>query len=129
MIINNMIELKHISDKKGNGLIALQKIPKGTIIDISPVIPFTEKEYKHMRKTRFKNYVFKWEENSSSSAIAFGIGEFLNHSFNPNCDYEKSFTEKIIKFFSIKDVEKGEELTINYKRVSQSKNLWFDVHE
>jgi SET domain-containing protein len=50
-----------------------------------------------------------------------------NHSYNSNCDYEMDYDYDTIKITTVKDVEAGEELFINYNANPIDTTLvWFD---
>ncbi len=127
-------DIKVISEKKGRGLIATRHIKKDTVIDIAHVLILSDEEYRHLSNTLLDNYVFEWKEKEEDppllTAVAMSYVEFMNHSYSPNCEYVKNYKEKWMKFFAIKDIEPGEELTVNYNRDPKDKSpVWFDVIE
>lgn len=101
----------------GRGVYAAQKINMGEIIEESHCIVFPLYEIK---EGRLGFYVFEWSlpndempEETEFYALALGNGSLYNHSYSPNADYETQSPDKII-FSAIKEIEKGEEITINY---------------
>ncbi len=132
---NRPFDVKTISEKKGRGLIATRPIKKDTVIDIAHVLVLSDGEYQHLKHTLLDNYVFDWKEKDEDevpllTAVAMSYVEFMNHSYSPNCVYEKNYEEKWMKFYAIKDIEPGEELTVNYNRDPNDKSpVWFNVIE
>ena len=58
------------------------------------------------------------------------MSSLYNHSYKPNAIYIRKVSEKVIDFVAIRDIEAGEEITINYNGVSDSNQpVWFDVVE
>jgi SET domain-containing protein len=131
-MISNFIEIKYISQKKGKGIFAKEFIEKGTTIDIAHVLLLPEKDYFLIENTMLGNYLFNWEDPQGNSdyktVILMSFCEFVNHSYNPNCTYEKNYQEKYIKFYAIKDIQAGEELTVNYNGIADDKSpVWFEM--
>lgn len=119
------IEIKK-TKKKGLGVFATNDIKKGTLIELSPVIVLNEADTKLIHKTHLHDYYFSWEENQKCSAIALGYVSLYNHQVDSNCFYETYFEDKEIKIISRKNIQKGEELTINYNHDPLSDNkTWF----
>ena len=129
--MHKYIEVKYISQKKGKGAFAKKSINKGTIIDIAPVIPILNRDYNKINKTQLSNYCFIWEDPKKpefKNAIIFSISQFINHSYDPNVKYLYSYKKKIISFKTIRDIEKGEEITINYNGIVSDKSpVWFEI--
>jgi uncharacterized protein len=51
-----------------------------------------------------------------------------NHSYGSNCEYFMDFKEETISIKTIRNVEAGEELTINYNGDwNDRKPVWFDA--
>jgi len=73
------------------------------------------------------NYIFWWGEDK---AIALGYGSLYNHSFNPNAYYITNIENDSIDFYSGMDIQKGEEILINYNGDPDDQSpIWFDVIE
>jgi SET domain-containing protein len=45
--------------------------------------------------------------------LLLGYGMLYNHSYEPNCEYIQE-APRVIKFVTLRPVEAGEELTIDY---------------
>lgn len=98
--------------KAGRGVFASTLIKKGEIIEICPVISLKKKDHLIAKKTILKNYYYI--PNKSSCFVCLGFGSLYNHSHKPNAKYKMKIKEQVIEFIALKDIEKGEEITINY---------------
>ena len=126
------IEVKFISKKKGRGAFAKKDIKKGKVIDIANVVPIPNKEYKKICNTILYHYCYVWEDPEHypefENAITLSISQFINHSFTPNVKYLYDYDKKAIEFSTIRDIMKGEELTVNYNGlIADQTPVWFDV--
>jgi SET domain-containing protein len=126
------IEVKFVSKKKGRGAFAKKNIKKGTIIDVANVVPIPNKDYKKICKTIIYHYCYVWEDPKHlpefENAITLSISQFLNHSYKPNVRYLYDYEEKAIEFSAIRNIVKGEELTVNYNGlVADTTPVWFEV--
>ncbi len=132
--MNELIEVKFISPKKGKGVFALSEIEKGTIIDVAHVIPLPNKDYKKIRKTILYNYCYIWEdpkhEPEYKNAISLSVSQFINHSYEPNVRYIYDYDNNHIEFETLRDIQKSEEILVNYNGLVDDKSpVWFDMKE
>lgn len=132
--MNNLIEVRYISSKKGKGLFAQQNIEEGTIIDIANVVLIPNKDYKRIKKTVLYNYCYIWEDPKLKpeyeNAISLSISQFMNHSYEPNIKYVYDYKNNKIEFITLRDIPKDEELTVNYNGLVDDKSpVWFKVEE
>ncbi|GAA5976025.1 hypothetical protein JCM5350_000289 [Sporobolomyces pararoseus] len=111
----------------GRGVFASQDIPAGQIVEISPVLVLSEKEYrgfdpkseneggelKGVEASQLRGYVFTWGKNGDM-AVALGLGSLFNHSALPNVSYEIKQSEYTIHYRAAKPIKAGEELFIFY---------------
>lgn len=119
--------VKNTSDK-GRGVFTNKKILEGTIIEISPVIVMQPKDRIHLDKTLLHDYIFEWGTKKDQCCMALGLIPIYNHSYQSNCEYFMDFDAENIFVKTVKDIEKGEELTINYNGDwDDKKKVWFDV--
>ncbi len=131
--MNGISEVKYISSSKGKGLFAKKYIRKGTIIEKAHVILIPNKDYEHIQDTCIYNYIFTWEDPQypeSTNALAMGICQFINHSYQPNLIYLYDYEEQTIEFKAIRNIAKGEELTVNYNgKIRDNSPVWFQVED
>ena len=116
------------SDAKGRGVFAKESIPAHTIVEISPVIIMSGDERKLLDQTLLHDYIFEWGPDSKQCCMALGYIAVYNHSYRSNCEYEMDFKDEVIKIKTIRNIEAGEELFINYNGDwNNDKPLWFDA--
>jgi SET domain-containing protein len=115
---------------KGRGVFTDKKIHKGETIESAQVVEFPEEQWKDVENTVFGFYCYFWGSDIKGGAMVLGNGSLYNHSYNPNAIYLRKYEDKIMEFMAIKDIEAGEEITINYNGSPDNNDpLWFEVHE
>jgi hypothetical protein len=110
----------------GLGVIATDKIKKGEIIEIVPLLLMPISEFELIKKTKLYYYFFEY--SNSHFAIALGYGSLYNHSYSPNSRYLYSYKNKQLIVKAIKDIEKDEEIFFNYNYYPNDSTLledWF----
>lgn len=114
--------------KKGRGVFALKDFKEGDIIESAPVLIFTPKERKHLEKTLLNYYIYPWRSTRGAS-LALGFGSIYNHSFSPNADWKQNFRTQSMVYRAIKNIKKGEEITVNYNGEPDDNTPidWFEV--
>jgi len=109
--------------KKGHGLFAAERVGAGEFVLEYCGEVLHEEAYKE-RKRRYQDegrshYYFMTLSSSETidATIRGNEGRFLNHSCAPNCETQKWMVrgELCIGIFATRDIEEGEELTIDYK--------------
>ena len=114
------------SNGMGRGVFTKQIIPANTIIEISPVVVMSAEERILLDQTLLHDYIFEWGKESKQCCMALGYVPVYNHSYKSNCEYEMDFENEIIKIKTIRMVEAGEELFINYNGDwNNDKPVWF----
>jgi SET domain-containing protein len=111
---SELIEVKQIQ-KKGRGVFARTRIRKGTVIERVPVIVVPVHEvFGHLA-----DYGFKWGRDMV--AIALGYGSLYNHSYQPNARFDYDGRLRLV-FAAIRDIQRGEEITLNYNGRPRSRS-------
>ncbi|MGB1217375.1 MAG: SET domain-containing protein [Saprospiraceae bacterium] len=114
------------SEIEGRGVFTYDDIPKGTLIEVCPVIIIPKEQVEIIHKTCLHDYYFLWGEEQDQAAIALGFGSLYNHSFEPNAEYLVDYSQNTFDFLAIRDIEAGEEIMVNYNGDNDSrKQLWF----
>lgn len=114
--------------KADRGVFAKTEINVGEIIESCPVIEIPKYDLVKIEESIFINYVFFFGKQKERGFLALGFGSIYNHSYTPKAVYKIKPKEGKIEFISIKNIKKGDEITVNY---IQGKNinlpLWFEV--
>ncbi|MCB0698232.1 MAG: SET domain-containing protein-lysine N-methyltransferase [Chitinophagales bacterium] len=124
----------HIANTEGKdrGVFTTEPIPANTVIEESPVIVMTATEKELLDKTLLHDYIFHWEPSAGDKGCCMALGyvPLYNHSPTANCEHSMNYEDDTIIIKTIRDIEVGEELTINYMGDWNSKEpVWFDVEE
>lgn len=103
--------------RKGRGVFAARSFRSGEIVEACPVIVLT-KRFSELDR-RLQLVVFDWGTLSGTDAgpaVALGFGSLYNHAepANMTAAADTSTGSNCIVFRAVRDVEAGEELTINY---------------
>ena len=114
--------------EKGRGVFTHERIPANTVIEISPVIVMELSDREHLDRTLLHDYIFEWGKEKNKCCMALGLIPIYNHSYKSNCEYFMDFEDSSIMVKTVRAIENGEELTINYNGDwNDSKKVWFDV--
>lgn len=134
--MNEYIEIKAIPppSKKGRGAFAKKAIKKDTLIEVGYILLISNEDYDKVADTCFYNYIFEWDDpkynGENTAAIPLSIGQFINHSYNPNLRYEYDYENITIEFYAEHYIAKGKELTVNYNGTLNDKSpVWFEVED
>jgi uncharacterized protein len=114
-------ELRYIDDVVGYGVVALKKIPKGTIVWVQDKFDqeFTPGEVEQMEpiyKELIRKYTFR--NHQGNHILCWDFGRYVNHSFNSNC-----LTTGYEFEIAVRDIEPGEELTDDYGYLNITANF------
>lgn len=130
--MSKLLEVKYISPKKGRGVVAKKIIKRNTVVEVANVVLIPNKDYNLIQDTILYHYIFEWQDpknkGENTNAIAFSVCQFFNHSYTPNIKYTYDYKNSTIKYKAIKDILKGDELTVNYNgKVEDKTPVWFEV--
>ena len=116
--------------KKGRGVFTDKKITSGTVVEVSPVIVMGNADKQLLDKTLLHDYIFEWGATKDQCCMALGYIPIYNHSYLSNCEYFMDFSDETIFVKTVREIKKGEELTINYNGDwNDQTKVWFDVVE
>jgi SET domain-containing protein len=105
---------------KGNGVVALEPILKGALIEAAPVVPITAADRLANTHPLYP-YTFAWDEPPFDEAIALGVISLLNHSETANATLTRDYPNRVLTVTAQQDIEAGAEITIHY-----GIPLWFE---
>ena len=116
------------SPDKGRGIFTKELILANTIIEIAPVIVMPAADRILLDKTLLHDYIFEWGTDKIQCCMALGMVPIYNHSYNSNCEYFMDYSTETIMLKTIKNIEKDEEVFINYNGDFDDKTLlWFET--
>lgn len=117
------------TEGKGRGVFTRRAIKKGKIIETAPVIVMTAEERKLLDQTLLHDYIFEWQPGGEKMCcMALGWVPVYNHSYASNCEYFMDYSDNTIFVKAMRDIEAGEELTINYNGPwNDEKKVWFEA--
>ena len=106
------------SDIHGIGCFADEFISKDTLIwQLSDLeLNITKERFKELPDTA-QDYLRKfadWDKELGRIIMSFDNDKYMNHSFAPNVRFDNQ------KTYAVRDIQKGEELTINYYEFDES---------
>ena len=114
---------------RGRGVFTRERIPAGTLIEVAPVIVMEKADREYLDKTLLHDYIFEWGKDNKQCCMALGLIPIYNHDYKSNCEYFMDFEDQTIFVKTVRLVEKGDELTINYNGDwNDGKKVWFDVN-
>jgi hypothetical protein len=99
---------------KGRGVVATRPIPRGEVVESAPVVVVPAGQWPLVRQTALARYCFAWDDGTGSAAVALGRASLFNHSYAPNVTADKLLRSRLIRFVALRDIDAGEELTLNY---------------
>jgi SET domain-containing protein len=113
---------------KGRGVFTRERIPANTVVELAPVIVMDGSDREHLDKTLLHDYIFEWGKEKGKCAMALGLIPIYNHSYKSNCEYFMDFEDASIMVKTVRIIENGDELTINYNGDwNDGKKVWFDA--
>ena len=116
------------TDSMGRGVYTAETIEADTVVEVSPVIVMSADDRTHLDKTALHDYIFEWGDLKDKCCMALGLVPIYNHSYSSNCEYFMNYEEDVILVKTVRVIEKGEELTINYNGDWDDKSkIWFEA--
>ena len=112
-----------------SGVFAVSRFAGGEIIETAPIILITATEWPHIEPTVLALYIYNFGPTADEehAAIALGYGSLYNHSYEPNAKYIKNWDEQVIRLIAVRDIQPGEEITINYNGSPADQTpIWFE---
>jgi SET domain-containing protein len=120
--------LVQTAENKGRGVFTTEPIQADTVVEISPVIVMKKADRVHLDKTLLHDYIFEWGKEKDQCCMALGLIPVYNHSYTSNCEYFMDFDGQTIMVKTVRNISRGEELTINYNGDwNDGTKIWFEV--
>lgn len=112
----------------GRGVFTDNVLLKNTIIEISPVLIMSAADRILVDQTPLKDYIFEWGMDFTQCIIGWGYICMYNHKYVSNCEYFMDFENNIVTIKTVRNIQAGEELFINYNGdFDDVTPLWFDA--
>ena len=112
VFISSKIEVRK-SPIHGMGVFAKENIKSGEIIE-NCHFTILEKNFFEIDK-KLQEYVFAYPKiNPTKTVVVWGYGSIYNHSKNNNADWVSDEEKNVFTFFTIRDINEGEEICTNY---------------
>ncbi len=116
------------TEKMGKGVFTHVHIDAEEVIEIAEVIVLSPEDKILLNRTKLKDYIFDWGYDHKACCMALGNVPIYNHSAKANCEYSMDFELNVIIVKTIRPIESGEELFINYMgNWNEEKPVWFDI--
>jgi hypothetical protein len=114
---------------KGRGVFCSLPLKAGEVIETAPVIVMSDQDRKLLDQTLLHDYIFEWSpDGAKMCCMALGYVPIYNHSYESNCEYVMNYEEETISILTMRDIDAGEELTINYNGDwDDSRPVWFEA--
>ena len=116
---------------KGRGVFAARAYISGDVVEVCPVIVLRTPSW--LLPKEIKTYVFDWATLANvpkTEALALGYGGMYNHDNPANMRYEADSQSSCLRFIAVRDINEGEELTVNYNAcgggAEWDNDNWFD---
>jgi SET domain-containing protein len=132
MIHSPAVCVKDTGSARGRGVFAMRRFIANEIVEVSPVV-IVMNGAPVVREINL--LLFNWSrlvtgKSGLQSAIALGYGSLYNGDNPANMRYEANAEKYELRFIAARDIELGEELTINYSGERGSSfsqnNSWFE---
>ncbi|GAB4387099.1 MAG: SET domain-containing protein-lysine N-methyltransferase [Phycisphaerales bacterium] len=115
---------------RGRAVFATRSFRKGECVDRAPVI-VGDSDWEEL-PAWINCFVYSWLDiggRGGRQAVALGVGSLYNSSLRANLTFRAAETNDAIEFHAARDIECGEELTINYSsehgEATSKDNSWF----
>ncbi|MCB0707469.1 MAG: SET domain-containing protein-lysine N-methyltransferase [Saprospiraceae bacterium] len=116
------------SDLGDRGVFSATIIPEGAPLEICPVLVLPGTDQAKLDQTLLHDYYFIWGADDSQCALVLGYGSLYNHSYQPNAEYRPDFEGNTLDFYALREIQPGEEITVNYSGDPDGfRKMWFEV--
>lgn len=112
--------------RMGRGVFARATLPAGLLLETAPVIVMSKGEQSLLDQTLLHDYIFLWGEKEDQCCMALGYVSLYNHSAKANCEYVMDFEQQLISIITVREIQAGAELFINYNGDwNDERPVWF----
>lgn len=111
---------------KGRGIITVQSVQAGTLIEIAPVVSFSSQDRPLIDQTELFPYYFVqpslYSHNGNISGhMVLGFSTLCNHADIPNAhiEWKNDDIGEWAHLVALKDIAAGEEVTLYYTNIDE----------
>lgn len=114
------------SGQRGRGVFTSEALASDQVIEVAPVIVMAREDRVLLDQTLLHDYIFEWNPPGGECCMALGYVPVYNHQCPSNCEYEMDYPAALIRIKTVRAIEAGEELFINYNGVfDDARPVWF----
>lgn len=118
----------HSTRLMDRGVFTEKDIEPNRLVEVAPVIVMSAEEKKLLDQTALHDYIFEWGEDDTQCCMAMGYVPVYNHSYHSNCEYIMDYQNRQISIKTVRKINAGQELFINYNGDWNDESpLWFDA--
>ncbi|MBC7903360.1 MAG: SET domain-containing protein-lysine N-methyltransferase [Gemmatimonadaceae bacterium] len=115
-------------ENMGRGMFTTEDIEPGVLIEMAPVVVMDSEARKLLDQTPLHDYIFEWGGEKKQCCMSLGYIAVYNHSYTANCEYEMDFIDETISIRTVRFINAGEQLFINYNGDwNDGKPVWFEA--
>ncbi|HVK54130.1 MAG TPA: SET domain-containing protein-lysine N-methyltransferase [Burkholderiales bacterium] len=115
-VFSPAVYIANVSTSKGRGVFAARQFSAGDVVERCPILVIDEPRCE--LPEQLKRVVYDWNDQGEiNSAIALGFGSLYSHHASPNMCYDVDAEQALLVFKTIRPVQKGEALTVNYSAI------------
>lgn len=111
------------SEIAGRGVFTTVNWSKGDVVEVCPMMLLPGEQLPLIDDTVLYGYYFDWD--GENGALALGLGSLYNHDPAGNVTWELDHDEEVLRIIATRDLEAGEELTVDYSNGGTTE-LWFE---
>jgi uncharacterized protein len=109
----------------GLGVFTRRDLSDGDLVEVCPVVVCPVPDETHLEQTSLRGLYFHWSDDAVG--VALGYGSLYNHAWRANARYEPDFEADVIRFYAVRPIAAGEEVTVNYTGEPDGDGpLWFE---
>ncbi len=128
---SNCAEIKDTGTAKGRGVFATRRIFNGETIEVAPVVVIHASWNDIPKEVREIVFYLDYPTGGDGThCIALGWGSMYNSANPANVRYSANAALLTMTFSAARDIEAGEELTVNYDAtdgdIYSLEQLWFE---
>jgi SET domain-containing protein len=98
----------------GRGVFTSIPIRRGGIIELAPLIVLSKDDSSLIKESSLYSYYFLHGRRGEICVVGLGYASLYNHQYPANAKYRFRLSKNLMEFSAFRDIEAGEEITINY---------------